>query len=177
MASSDINTGVVVGRLTKDAEYKTTQSGAKLLKFTIATNRMVKQNDEWTQKASFIDGTLWGNRADGLAPFMLKGKQIAVSYSIDQENWTDQQGNNRSKLAMIVNDIQLLGGKNEEEEARSRDVNEPTPTASANPRKKTTMNPNPQQSTTYQRRQDPPPMPANTSGPGPETFDDDDIPF
>lgn len=139
MASQDINSCVITGRLTKDAELRTTQTGKKVLSFTFASNRLVKRNDQWESKVSFIDGTLFGSRAESLAKYLLKGMQVTVHGVLDQTIWVDKQGNKKSKLALLVDDIQMLGGKKQTAETAA---NQPVPTASSNPNKKTAKNPN-----------------------------------
>lgn len=139
MASQDINSCVITGRLTKDAELRTTQTGKKVLSFTFASNRLVKRNDQWESKVSFIDGTLFGSRAESLAKYLLKGMQVTVHGVLDQTIWVDKQGNKKSKLALLVDDIQMLGGKKQTAETA---VSQPVPTASSNPNKKTAKNPN-----------------------------------
>lgn len=139
MASQDINSCVITGRLTKDAELRTTQTGKKVLSFTFASNRLVKRNDQWESKVSFIDGTLFGSRAESLAKYLLKGMQVTVHGVLDQTIWVDKQGNKKSKLALLVDDIQMLGGK---KQTAATAANQPVPTASSNPNKKTAKNPN-----------------------------------
>jgi single-strand DNA-binding protein len=105
----DINRVTLIGRLVRDAELKYTDNGQAVSKFTIAVNRKKKDGDTWTDEASFFDVTLWGRQAEGLSPYLLKGKQIAVDGELRQDRW-QQDGQNRSKVAIIANSVELLGG-------------------------------------------------------------------
>ena len=105
----DLNRVILIGRLTRDAELKFTAGGQAVCKFSIAVNRKKKDGDAWTDEASFFDITLWGRQAEALEQYLLKGKQIGVDGELRQDRW-QQDGQNRSKIDIIANSIQLLGG-------------------------------------------------------------------
>ena len=75
---TDINTTVLVGRLTKDIEIKYTNSGAAIGNLSIAVNRSRIQDNQWVDEASFFDVKIYGKMAESLRPYLTKGKQIAV---------------------------------------------------------------------------------------------------
>lgn len=110
--ASDINSGVIVGRITRDAELRYTGSGQALCNFCIASNRRMKKGDQWIDEASFVDLTLWGKQAEGLNKYLTKGTQVAVQYTLIQQRW-EKDGQKHSKLVPNVEDIQLIGGKRE----------------------------------------------------------------
>lgn len=107
--ASDLNNINIVGRLTKDAELKFTNSGFQITTMSLASNRSVKKQDQWIEEASFFDLKLLGNRGESLAQYLTKGTQLAVNGEIVQERW-EQEGQKRSKIVIMVNNIQLLGG-------------------------------------------------------------------
>ena len=108
--ATDINKVVLVGRLTRDAEQSYTQSGSSLLKFGIAVNRW--RSDQNAEEASFFDVTVWGKRGESIANFMTKGKQVAIEGELRQDRWQDKNdGSNRSKVTIVANSVQLLGGR------------------------------------------------------------------
>jgi len=113
MAAADLNRVTIIGRMVRDAELKSTGSGLAMVKFSIAVNRKKKEGDAWTDEASFFDVTLWGRQAEALHQYLLKGKQIAVDGELRQDRW-QQDGQNRSKVEIIANSIELLGGGNSE---------------------------------------------------------------
>jgi len=99
---------MVIGRLIRDAELKTTQSGFAVSKFSIAVNYRKKNGDRWEDEASFFDVSLLGKQAETLSQYLQKGKQVAIDGELRQERW-QQEGQNRSKIVIIANSIQLLG--------------------------------------------------------------------
>jgi single-strand DNA-binding protein len=109
MAAANLNRVTLIGRLVRDAELKYTANGQAVSKFSIAVNRKKKNGDTWTDEASFFDITLWGRQAEGLNQYLLKGKQIAVDGELRQDRW-QQDGQNRSKIDVIANAVELLGG-------------------------------------------------------------------
>lgn len=115
--SQDINSGVVVGRVCRDAELRYTASGAAICTVSIATNKRVKKGDQWEDATSFIDLTLWGKQAEGINKYLTKGQQVAVHFSLEQQRW-EKDGQKHSKLALCVEDIQLLGGKRDADALR-----------------------------------------------------------
>lgn len=107
---ADINSVVLVGRLTRNIEIKYTNGGMAVGKLGIAVNRRRKQNDQWIEEASFFDVTVWGKTAEALQPYLVKGKQIGVQGELRQNRW-EQDGQSRSKVEVVANNIQLLGGR------------------------------------------------------------------
>ncbi|MBN1648095.1 MAG: single-stranded DNA-binding protein [Spirochaetales bacterium] len=122
--ANDINHVVLVGRLTRDAELKYTNTGTAISKFSVAVNRRKRSGDQWTDEVSYFDIVLWGKTAETLNQYLQKGKQVAVSGELRQNRW-EQEGQNRSKVEVIANNIQLLGGsgKGSDGPARPNNVN------------------------------------------------------
>lgn len=109
MSMGDINSVILVGRVTRDAELRYTASGTALCNFSIAVNRRVKKGDQWTDEASFVDLTLFGKTAENLNKYLVKGTQVAVQGSLKQDRW-EKDGQKHSKLGIFVDSVQLLGG-------------------------------------------------------------------
>ena len=106
---TDINHVVLVGRLTRNAELKTIASGQIVCKFSLAVNRSRKNGDQWVDEANFFDITLWGPQGQTLERFLTKGKLVGVDGELRQSHW-QQDGQNRSKVEINANRVQLLGG-------------------------------------------------------------------
>ena len=106
---TDLNRVVLIGRLTRDAELR--QNGTIISSFSIAVNRKRKQGDEWVDEANFFDVCLFGKQAESLQKYLTKGKQVAIDGELKQDRW-EKDGQNRSKVVVISNSIQLLGGGN-----------------------------------------------------------------
>lgn len=109
---NDINQFVLIGRLTRDAEIKYTGGGLAISSFSVAVNTSKKTGDGWEDEANFFDCSLFGKRAEALNQYLTKGSQLAITGSLKQDRW-EKDGNKRSKVKLMVNDIQLLGSKGE----------------------------------------------------------------
>jgi len=111
---TDMNFMGVVGRLVADLEIKYTNSGLAIGSSSIAVNRSVKQKDgSYKDEASFFTFKIIGKTAEGLKPYLLKGKQVAIEGYLKQDRWVEQDGTKRSSVYIGVNNIELLGGKSE----------------------------------------------------------------
>lgn|SRR5512133_1111895 len=107
--SVDMNCVNLIGRLTRDAELKYTSGGLAISRFSIAVNRRKKNGDTWEDEASFFDVTLFGKSAESVNQYLTKGKQVAIKGELHQDRW-EQEGQARSKVGIIAESVQLLGG-------------------------------------------------------------------
>lgn len=109
-----INRVIISGNLTRDAELRSTQSGLSVLNFGIAVNDRVKnqQTGEWTDRPNFIDCVLFGKRADSLANILHKGSKIALEGKLRYSSWENDQGQKRSKLEVLVDEVELMSQRN-----------------------------------------------------------------
>lgn len=112
MATSDLNSVVLVGRLTRDAELTYLQNGNPICKMGIAVNRNHKDGEQWVSEANFFDVTLFGKSGENLKQYLTKGKQIAVQGALKQDRW-EKDGQKFSKVQIIANNVQLLGGRSD----------------------------------------------------------------
>jgi len=108
---ADLNHVVLIGRLTRDAELKYTAGGQAVCKFSLAVNRRRKNGDQWVEEGNFFDVVLWGRAGEAINQYLVKGKQIAVDGELRQDRW-EQDGQSRSKVEIMANNVQLLGGGN-----------------------------------------------------------------
>jgi len=156
--ANDTNIVVLIGRLTRDSELRFTSSGTAVSKFSIAVNRMKRSGDQREEEVSFFDIVVWGKFAEVLNPYLTKGKQVSVEGELRQNRW-EQDGQSRSRIEVVANNIQLLGGgssASSDSGSTSRQSN------------RTQESYRPQETNR---------VPVAPSGfPGPEQFDDD-IPF
>ena len=111
---TDINSVILVGRTTRDAELRYTENGTGILNFSIAVNESRKNGEQWIEEASFFDVTLFGKMAESLKQYLAKGKQVGISGRLQQQRW-EQDGQPRSKVVVIANAVQLLGGRTGEQ--------------------------------------------------------------
>ncbi len=106
---SDLNRVTLIGRLTRDAEYKTLPTGTALCNFSIAVGKSIppKNGGEWQNETSFFDVTIWGKLAETKAPNLKKGKQVAIDGELRQERW-EKDGQQHSRVKINAESVQLL---------------------------------------------------------------------
>lgn len=107
-----MNVVVLMGRLTADPELKSTQSGLSVCSGTIAVDYPFGKDGK---KANFIRFTAWRQTAEFISRYFHKGSMIAVEGSIDQSQYTDQNGEKRSSFQVVVNRVHFCGSKAESE--------------------------------------------------------------
>ena len=104
-----INRVMITGNLTRDAEIRATQSGTQVANFGVAVNdRRRNQQGNWEDVPNFIDCVLFGARAQALSQRLLKGQKVAVEGKLRYSSWQAQDGQRRSKIEVVVDDIDLL---------------------------------------------------------------------
>lgn len=132
--ANDLNNLVIIGRLTKDLgsdpngkDFAYTQSGMCIARLSIAVNHSQKQQDgSFASVADFFDVTVFGKLAENLKPYLTKGKQIVVQGHLTQDKWVDQQtGQNRSKIGIIAENIQLVGGQSQNNNGYQQNYQQP----------------------------------------------------
>lgn len=122
-----LNTVSISGNMCRDPELRETVNGSHILNFTVAVNDRRKGNDgEWEDYASFIDCKMFGKRAQAVAKYLSKGTKVCCEGKIVQDRWTDRDsGNNRSKVFVIVNEIEFMSRseqKGKQESYESDDI-------------------------------------------------------
>lgn len=106
----DLNSVFLIGRLTRNMVLEYLQSGTAVGKISLAVNRSVKKNDQWTDEVSFFDVSLFGKQAESLKQSLVKGKQIAVLGELKQDRW-EKEGQKFSRVTVVASRVQFLGGK------------------------------------------------------------------
>ena len=110
MANADLNMVALTGRLTREGDLRYTQGGMAILNFSIAVNRVRRSADgSRTDETSFIDCVYFGKAAEGINQYLEKGKQVAINGELRQDRW-EQDGQTRSRVQVYVNSITLIGG-------------------------------------------------------------------
>ena len=104
-----INDVTISGNLTRDAEIKRTASGMAIVSFTVAVNERRKNNQtgEYENYANFVDVVWFGTYAEKCAATLTKGAKVCVNGKLRQSRWQTQDGQNRSKLEVIAEEVEL----------------------------------------------------------------------
>ena len=109
---ANFNKVLLMGNLTRDVELRSTQGGTALAKFGMAVNRKFKQQSgEMKEETCFVDLTAWGRQAEILNQYTSKGSPLFVEGRLEYSTWESQEGGKRSKLAVVVENFQLMGGR------------------------------------------------------------------
>ena len=116
---ANLNHVVLIGRLTRDMEVKYTNGGLAVGNLSLANNYRKRSGDQWTEAANFFDISIFGKTAENLRQYLVKGKEIAVEGELRQNRW-EQDGQQRSRVVVIGQNIQLLGGANHQSGETSR---------------------------------------------------------
>lgn len=105
-----INKATITGNITRDPELRQTQGGTSILSIGVAVNdrRKNQQTGEWEDYPNFIDCKIFGNRATGVAPHLEKGMKVAIEGKLNQSRWQADDGTNRSKIEIIVDEIEFM---------------------------------------------------------------------
>ena len=112
----------LIGRLTRDAELRKSDTGNVRADFNIAINRIGAKEEQ--QQADFINCRVWGNQAENLAHFTSKGSQIAIEGSLRNDAYTDKDGNTKYAWYVLAQRIEYLGTKGEKKEESTEELTE-----------------------------------------------------
>lgn len=107
-----MNKVILVGNLTKDPEFITTNNGISVCRFTIAVNRKFK-NEDGNYDSDFINCVAWRNTADFVSKYSHKGNKVGVSGSIQTRTYDAQDGSKRYVTEVVVDDVELYTPKSE----------------------------------------------------------------
>jgi single-strand DNA-binding protein len=116
VAASNINRVILTGNLTFDPELRSLPSGTSVCKLRVATNTRRKNNatGEWEDKANYFDVTVWGAQGENCARYLSKGRPVAIDGRLEWSEWQDKEtGKNRSKVEIVADTVQFLGGRDD----------------------------------------------------------------
>lgn len=105
-----INRVNITGNLTRDPELRATAGGTQMLAFGVAVNdrRKNPQTGAWEDVPNFVDCIVFGQRAEAVSRFISKGSKVAVEGKLRYSSWETKEGQRRSKLEVIVDEIDFL---------------------------------------------------------------------
>jgi len=114
----DVNVVCVVGRLTRDPEWRDIGDSG-VLRMRLAVNRRAKVGGEWTDKAHFFDADMWGKRAEGVQHYLQQGSRVAISGHLEFREWTSNSGEKRTAVQIMVENLEFMDAP--QQKLRSRD--------------------------------------------------------
>lgn len=108
-----LNQVTLMGNLTRDPELRQTPTGQNVTSFSLALNRAYKdQSGEWQEATDYIDCVCWGPLAERVAQYLSKGRRCLVQGRLQSRSW-EQDGNKRSKVEVLANDVTFLDSRGE----------------------------------------------------------------
>lgn len=107
------NQVILMGNLTRDPELRTTPNGQSVCSFSLALNRSYKGADgNWQEATDYIDIVAWGPLGERVAQYLTKGRPALVNGRLQSRSW-EQEGQKRSKVEVVAQDVTFLGGRGE----------------------------------------------------------------
>ena len=112
-----------MGNLTRDPQLKQTPNNMSVAEIGLACNRKFKGKDgEMREETTFVDCEAWGRTAETMAKYLSKGRPVFVEGRLKLDQWQDKDGNNRSKLKLVIENFQFI-------DSRGNQSAEPPPAA------------------------------------------------
>jgi single-strand DNA-binding protein len=109
----NLNKVMLIGNVTRDPEVKYTPKGTAVAEVGLAINRVyTPDGGEKREETTFVDITFWGRQAEIVGEYAKKGTPIYVEGRLQLDTWDDKtSGQKRSKLRVVGEQLQLLGGR------------------------------------------------------------------
>ena len=110
---ASFNKVILLGNLTRDPEVRYTPKGTAVTELGMAVNRVyTAENGEKREETTFVDVTLWGRTAEIAGEYLKEGRPVLIEGRLQLDTWDDKQsGQKRSKLKVVGEGLQLIGGR------------------------------------------------------------------
>lgn len=103
-----LNKALIIGNLTRDPEIKALPSGIKVCSFSVATNRVWKdQNGQKQEAADFHNVVVFGRQAETVSQYMKKGNQVMIEGRMQTRSWDAQDGTKRYRTEVVADRVQF----------------------------------------------------------------------
>jgi len=100
-----LNHIVIMGRLTKDPELRTTQSGVSVTSFTLAVDRDFKDKNTGERQTDWIDVVAWRGTGEFVSRYFSRGRMAVVEGRLQMREWTDKEGNRRTTAEVVADSV------------------------------------------------------------------------
>ena len=127
--TNNLNSVIVEGNLTKDADFDSTQKGTGFCTFSVATNRYFKSGEEIQHEVSYFDVEAWGKLADSCHRLLVKGSGVRVVGRLKQDRWNSEDGKARSRVKIVAEHIEAKPVTAAEKPAAAENAPETAPQA------------------------------------------------
>jgi single-strand DNA-binding protein len=103
-----LNRVILIGRLTRDPELRTTNTGTNVAEFSIAVDKRIKPKDPSAPTADFFRVKAWSQTADYISNYGAKGRLVSVDGRLESRKYVDKDGNNREIWEVVADNVSLL---------------------------------------------------------------------
>lgn len=130
---ASFNKVILIGNLTRDPELRVTANGNSICKLGLAVNRVYSTKDgERREETTFIDIDAFGKPAEIISKYMRKGRSLMVEGRLKLDQW-ESEGQKRSKLSVILENFQFLGGRDDAESSSKGNYEQNSPPVRSTP--------------------------------------------
>ena len=117
---ASLNKTLLIGNLTRDVDLKYLPSGVPVANFGLAINRAYTNSDgEKVEDACFVEVVAWNRLAEVCSEYLAKGRPVFVEGRLQMDTWEQEDGQKRSRLKVVAQNVQFLGGAKADSEASS----------------------------------------------------------
>ena len=109
--AGNLNRVFLMGNLTRDVKLKKTPSNMSVANVGLAVNRQYRANDENREETTFVDCEAWGRTAEVMGQYLRKGRPVFIEGRLKLDQWQDRDGNNRSKLKVVIENFQFVDSR------------------------------------------------------------------
>src|SRR5574344_1163809 len=121
-----MNSVNIIGTMTRNIELKYLPSGTAIGGLSIAVNQDYKnQQGQNVEKTSFFEVKVIGKQAKTINTYFHKGSRIGISGSLEQESWTTNDGQNRSKVIIKLESFSFIDKKSNDNQSSQKNMQEP----------------------------------------------------
>ena len=112
LVMASFNKVILMGNLTRDVELRQTPGNQTVANIGLAVNRTYQTREgERREETTFVDCEAWGRQAEVMSQYLSKGRPVMIEGRLKLDQWQDQQGQNRSKLRVVIENFQFVGGR------------------------------------------------------------------
>lgn len=113
----NFNKVILVGRLSKDCTLKYASNGTAITEMSLAVNRKYKKDEGYQDEVSFFDIVVFGKSAENCNQYLSKGSSVLIEGRLRQSVWKNDEGQTRSKVEVVADNVQFLSKPKEVAEA------------------------------------------------------------
>jgi single-strand DNA-binding protein len=120
--ANDINRVILIGRLTRDPELKSTNNGNYVCNFTLASNRSIynRNTQESRDEVGFFDCVCWGKSGEAIQKYVQKGQRLLIDGNLRWESWEGKDGKKQSKVKINVESFQFIERRGDSGDSEDR---------------------------------------------------------